>query len=65
MLELPLEQIQSVLAWTLAYVDPGTGQVILYALAAVGASILFRLRQIKDWISSKFNGTAKQEQKDE
>lgn len=39
----------------LAYIDPGTGQVVLYALAAAGMSLMFRFRQLKTWIANKFS----------
>ena len=36
------------------YIDPGTGQAVLYALAAVGTGIAFRFRQLSGWLSRKF-----------
>ena len=38
----------------LAYIDPGTGQAVLYALGAFVTGIAFQFRRIKLWITSKF-----------
>jgi hypothetical protein len=53
------------IAWTLLYIDPGTGQVILYALAAVAASIMFKIRQLKHWVLSKFQKGPSESEQDE
>lgn len=37
----------------LAYIDPGTGQAVLYAFAALGAGIAFRFRRLREWFSAK------------
>ena len=41
----------------LAYIDPGTGQAVLYALAAVGTGIAFQFRRLRTWITGKFRRT--------
>lgn len=38
---------------SIAYIDPGTGQAVLYALAAVATGIAFRFRQLKTWVVTK------------
>lgn len=40
-----------------AYIDPGTGQAVLYALAAVGTGIAFQFRRLKNWVTSRFRRT--------
>lgn len=38
-----------------AYVDPGTGAMILQVIGAIVAGALFYFRQLRDWISSLFS----------
>ena len=38
-----------------AYVDPGTGAMILQIIGAVVAGALFYFRQLREWISAWFS----------
>ncbi len=38
-----------------AYVDPGTGAMILQIIGAVVAGLLFYFRQLRQWIAALFN----------
>lgn len=60
---LPIEWLTAIS--TLLYIDPGTGQVFLYALAAVAASALFKIRQFKDWVVAKFTRRSSESEQDE
>lgn len=45
-----------------AYVDPGTGSMVVQMLAAAAAASLFFLRSVRAWIVARFRGRAKKEE---
>ena len=44
-----------------AYVDPGSGSLLLQALAAVGVGLLFYISRIRNFIRGLFRRSKKQE----
>lgn len=48
-----------------AYVDPGSGSLILQMLMALGVGAMFYFRRIKHYIKGLFSGESDQEKEEE
>ncbi len=49
----------------IAYIDAGTGSILVQVLAGGAAAVLIFSRQFKDWVSSVFHKNQKDSEPDE